>query len=131
MRKIVSDAYYLQYRAFMNASGGDIKAINLNCTHKTARLAFGNSFNQKGFASLCYSVHIIKLTSTSRYDFSDPRPQKQFNYLRAFLHEKAAGPLTVVPWLKYVPTFSSIYNNIIASMTKFRQALSEVIADQK
>jgi hypothetical protein len=66
-----------------------------------------------------------------RYEFDDPQVDKQFQYLRSFLHEKAAGPLTAIQWLKKVPPFSGIYWNIRSSMNKFRAILSEVIRNQE
>lgn len=66
-----------------------------------------------------------------RYEFDDPKVETQFQCLRAFLHEKAAGPLTAMTWLKNVPPFRGIYQNIRTSMNRFRSILSEVIAQQK
>lgn len=47
-----------------------------------------------------------------RYDYDDPVPNRQFEYLRTFLQESTAGPITATPWLKNVPPFNTIYRNI-------------------
>jgi hypothetical protein len=71
------------------------------------------------------------LVAAFRYDYNDPRPRNQFRLLRTFLGEKLAGPLTFVPWLKFIPPFNWIYKNIIVSMASFRTSLKDVISTQK
>lgn len=67
----------------------------------------------------------------SRYPYDDPAAQKQFEYLRSFLGEATAGPITAVPWLKFVPPFKGIYWNIRHSMEGFRIFIKDVIKEQK
>lgn len=71
------------------------------------------------------------LVAALRFDYTDPEPGKQFEYLRAFLGEKLAGPITFVPWLHLIFPFSSIYNRIIRAMDSFRILLKNVIKDQR
>ncbi len=51
-----------------------------------------------------------------RYDYDDPAVERQFEYLRTFLQESTAGPLTTTPWLKKVQPFKGIYENIRETM---------------
>jgi len=43
-----------------------------------------------------------------RYEYDDQSAHKQFDYLRAFLQESTAGPMTATPWLKKVISFEQI-----------------------
>ena len=71
------------------------------------------------------------LVAAIRYDYNDSKPREQFDYLRAFLGEKNAGPLTFVPWLKFLPPFYTIYHTIIKAMDNFRSNLLDIIEEQR
>ena len=70
------------------------------------------------------NLQILKYYCSKNY-------REQFDYLRTFLGEKNAGPLTFVPWLKFIPPFYNIYNNIIESMKCFRKNLTDIIDQQR
>ena len=58
-------------------------------------------------------------------------PNRQFEYLRTFLGESMAGPLSVTPWLKLLPPFKAIYWNIRHAMDEFRVAIRAVADEQR
>ena len=59
-----------------------------------------------------FFIDFFKTPLRLRYDYSDPRPSKQFSLLRSFLQESLAGPITVAPVLKGMPHFGDIYRRI-------------------
>ena len=68
---------------------------------------------------------------TYRYNYDDERIGKQFDYLRSFLGEALAGPITATPWLKHVQPFKGVYWNIRRSMEEFRVHIRNVVEDQR
>ena len=71
------------------------------------------------------------LVAAIRYDFEDTEPKRQFDYLRTFLGEKLAGPISFIPWLRYLYPFSTIFNDIVKAMDAFRVLLKNIIEDQR
>nr|WAQ80662.1 methyl farnesoate epoxidase/farnesoate epoxidase [Tigriopus japonicus] len=71
------------------------------------------------------------LVAGIRYEYDDPAAHQQFDYLRSFLQESTAGPMTTTPWLKYIPPFKGIYWNIRQTMDAFRVLIKSVIQDQR
>ena len=67
----------------------------------------------------------------SRYPYDNPAVIKQFQYLRSFLGNSMAGPITTNPWLKSVPPTKGIYWNIRKGMDAFRVLIKQVVEEQR
>ena len=78
----------------------------------------------------CLNV-IWSLVNSTRFDYNDQHLKKMIELIDTFTMNSTVGPLVGIPYLKYVPPFSFIYNNIKFHMGKFKGHMSDLVHEQK
>jgi len=78
----------------------------------------------------CLNV-IWSLVNSTRFDYNDKHLKKMIELIDTFTMNSTVGPLVGIPYLKYIPPFSFIYNNIKSHMDKFKVHMSDLVHEQK
>ena len=78
----------------------------------------------------CLNV-IWSLVNSTRFDYNDKHLKKMIELIDTFTMNNTVGPLVGIPYLKYIPPFSFIYNNIKSHMDRFKVYMSDLVHEQK
>jgi len=78
------------------------------------------------------SLNVIwSLVNTSRFNYEDQHLKQMIELIDKFTMNSFVGPLVGIPYLKYIPPFSMIYNNIRGFMDIFKGYIKKLLVEQK
>lgn len=73
-----------------------------------------------------------QILNGKKSDLSDPQMKKVFNSTSTFIEENnLCGPIMVMPWLRHLPIFKSIFEKARSSPQEMRKVTSKTIEEHK